>query len=359
MRIAFYAPLKPPDHPTPSGDRKVARLLIAALRLAGHEVTLASRLRSYDGSGDVLAQFEIAARGKRTAASLVRRWRDNPAAPELWFTYHLYYKAPDHLGPAVCNALGIRYVVAEASFAAKRANGAWATNHAAVERALRRADRVIGLNSADRDGVLPLLASPRRWTALPPFLDTARYRPSPRDPDRAPRLVTVAMMRPGDKLDSYRQLGAALTRLRSLAWTLDIIGDGPAREDVAAAKAPLEERISWLGALSDEAVAECLGAADLYVWPAVNEAYGMALLEAQASGLPVVAGRSGGVADIVEHGVTGLLVPPGDIAAFAEAVRLLIDQPRRRAAMGEAALRKVRRDHDLAAAAAQLGAALA
>jgi hypothetical protein len=45
MRIAFYAPMKPPDHPVPSGDRRMSRLLIAALGRAGHEVELASRLR--------------------------------------------------------------------------------------------------------------------------------------------------------------------------------------------------------------------------------------------------------------------------------------------------------------------------
>ncbi|WP_035670480.1 hypothetical protein [Azospirillum brasilense] len=48
MRIAFYAPLKSPTHPVPSGDRRMARLLMAALERAGHAVTLASTLRSWD-----------------------------------------------------------------------------------------------------------------------------------------------------------------------------------------------------------------------------------------------------------------------------------------------------------------------
>ena len=57
MRIAFYAPLKPPDHPMPSGDRRVAQLLWEALRGAGHAPFLASRLRSYDGVGDKLRRL--------------------------------------------------------------------------------------------------------------------------------------------------------------------------------------------------------------------------------------------------------------------------------------------------------------
>jgi len=47
MKIAFYAPLKSPDHPVPSGDRLMARMLIAALRIGGHEVAIASDLRSF------------------------------------------------------------------------------------------------------------------------------------------------------------------------------------------------------------------------------------------------------------------------------------------------------------------------
>src|SRR6185503_3774124 len=84
--------------------------------------------------------------------------RPTAAQPQLWFTYHLYHKAPDWIGPRVADAVGIPYVVAEASFAPKRqANGPWRTGHAAVESALRRADAVIALNSADVACVAPLV----------------------------------------------------------------------------------------------------------------------------------------------------------------------------------------------------------
>jgi glycosyltransferase involved in cell wall biosynthesis len=82
----------------------------------------------------------------------------------------------------------------------------------------------------------------------------------------------------------------------------------------------------------------------------------MALLEAQASGVPVVAGGAGGVSEIVVHGVTGLLVPPSDAPAFARAVRsLLVDCPQR-AAFAEAARRRVRAEHDISSAARRLNA---
>lgn len=360
MRIAFYAPLKPPDHKTPSGDRRVARLLLDALRLAGHEPFVASRLRSFDPTGDISRQKQFAARGTRIAGRLIANWRARPeTAPDLWFTYHLYYKAPDWLGATVAATLGIPYVVAEASFARKRAGGPWATGHSAVEAALRQADRVVGLNSADREGVLPLLAHPDRFMPLAPFLDARRYGRTRPEPAMSPRLVTVAMMRPGDKLASYRILGAALATLLDLPWTLDVIGDGPARAEVTAALAPLGDRVNFAGALGETAIAAHLATANLFVWPAINEAFGMALLEAQASSLAVVAGDSGGVADIVADGVTGLLAPPGDAGAFAQAVRSLIVDPARCAQLGAAAGEKVRREHDLPAAAARLAGVIA
>src|SRR5690348_2601682 len=127
MRIAFYAPLKSPDHPVPSGDRRVAQLLFAALRMGGHEVRVASRFRSYEGRGDRLHQARLACVGGRLAARFVRRCERAPhTAPELWFTYHLYHKAPDWLGPPIAEALRIPYLLAEASDAPRQALGGWA-----------------------------------------------------------------------------------------------------------------------------------------------------------------------------------------------------------------------------------------
>jgi len=60
MRVAFYAPMKPPGHPAPSGDRRTARLLIAALEREGHRVEVASTFRSYDRTGDASRQQRLA-----------------------------------------------------------------------------------------------------------------------------------------------------------------------------------------------------------------------------------------------------------------------------------------------------------
>ena len=334
----------------------MAQLLFEALRLAGHEPFLVSRLRSYDGSGDTVRQARLARVARRVAERRLREWRKAPrSAPDLWFSYHIYHKAPDWLGPTVADQLGIPYVAAEASVAPKHKDGPWALGYRAAECAIRQATVVIGLNPSDRDCVVPLLCDPRRWVALKPFLDAAPYgRSNQRNGDPL-RLITVAMMRHGDKLASYRILGDALSGLVDLPWSLDVIGDGPARHEVETALASLSGRVVWTGRLGQEAVAERLAAADLFLWPAVNEAFGMALLEAQASGLPVVAGACGGVGEIVQSGMTGLLVPPGDALAFAAAVRRLVVNSGQRMAFGAAARRHVLLEHDLPIAARRLG----
>jgi glycosyltransferase involved in cell wall biosynthesis len=359
MRIAFYAPLKPPDHPIPSGDRRVAQLLLAALRLAGHEPVLVSRFRSYDASGDTLRQARRAVLAERIVNRLLHHCREfREHSPELWFSYHVYHKAPDWLGPAVTCALGIPYVIAEASVTPIQRCGPWARGHRAAENAIKRADAVIGLNGEDRECVLPLLREPWRWFALKPFVDARTYRRKVKTEEHPARLITVAMMRHGDKLVSYRLLADSLSRLLDLPWSLEVVGDGPARHDVENALAPLNERVSWMGSLDQDAIADRLALADVFVWPAFNEAFGMALLEAQASGLAVVAGASGGVAEIIEPEVTGLLVAPGDARAFAAAVRSVILNYEHRQALTEAAQRRILLEHDLPVATRRLAAVI-
>ncbi|HSE75539.1 MAG TPA: glycosyltransferase, partial [Dongiaceae bacterium] len=88
-----------------------------------------------------------------------------------------------------------------------------------------------------------------------------------------------------------------------------------------------------------------------------NEAFGMALLEAQACGLPVLAGAFGGVAGIVADGKTGFLTRPGDVGDFASGLKRALKSDL--VTMGRAARRKVERRHDIAAASATFARALA
>jgi glycosyltransferase involved in cell wall biosynthesis len=376
VRVAFYAPMKAPNDPVPSGDRKIARLFFSALREAGHDVELVSRFRSWEGSGDAVRQQRLRNAGRHLAERLLRRYRNGSGArcPEAWFTYHLYHKAPDWLGPSVSEGLGIPYVVAEASYAPKQTSGPWALGHQAAGAAIARSAAVLALNSTDIPCVLPLLDDPRRLVPLKPFLDTHEYAPRRResyDDARSalqrrfgadlnrPWLLTVAMMRYGNKLSCYQLLARALALINDERVVVWIVGDGPARPDVEAAFSRIDgHQIVFAGLQSTQALRDFYAAADLFAWPAVDEPFGMALLEAQAAGLPVVAGASRGVPDIVRDRVSGRLVAPGDAEAFARAIVELLADRARLDGMATAAREFAVREHDIAMATAKLNQVL-
>ncbi len=362
MRVLLHTPLKPPDSPTPSGDREMARGLARLLSRLGHRLVMPSLSRVATGVPASEAHLALERRARAQAARLIARWRalpaGHPARFDLWLTYHCYYRKPDWLGPIVSRALGIPYVLVEASHAPRRAQGATRLGHRAVERALAAADLVLTVNPRDLAGVRARLRPGARQVRLPPFIDTAPFQTTVHVPNDPPVLLSVGMMRTRDKLESYKVLAQALALLKDRKWRAILVGDGPARGEVEALMAPFGERVHFAGAVPHADLPALYANADLYLWPAINEAYGMAFLEAQASGLPVVAGRTGGVPAVVADGVTGLLTPIGDAAAFAAAAARLLDRPAERARLAAAASARVAAHHDERAAAQALAAAL-
>lgn len=363
MKVAFYAPLTPPDHPTPSGERQMAGLLIKALAMAGHDVRIASRLRSFSLEPDASIYRDLRLAALAEAGRLVASLSGPETAwrPDCWFTYHPYYKAPDWIGPEVCAHLGLPYVTAEASYAAKRDDGPWGVWQADAVSAIRGAAASFCFTARDRKGLEQLGPLPGPLVDLPPFLDPPPQLERAGQSSRAaPRVAVAAMMRPGDKLASYLALSETLQMLLDIPWRLAVMGDGPARADVLAAFSPIPpDRIDWLGELEPEAVLEVMSACDLYVWPGIGEAYGLAYLEAQAIGLPVVGQDTGGVSAVVRAGETGWLTPAGDLATFAGAVRQLLLDADGRNAMGAAASRFVRKQRTVHMASAIIGETLA
>lgn len=356
MRVAFYAPMKPPDDPVISGDRETARLILKALEADGHATELASRLRTWQGVPDATTFASFEATSSQECRRLLETWSGD-SAPDIWITYHLYHKAPDWLGPAVTRALGIPYVIIEGCRALKHRAGPWASGFEQADRALGSADAVAAFHAEDAEGLQPVVP-PERLFRLAPFIDAARFddaaaRPRAGDP---PTVAVVAMMRAGDKEASYRLLAEALSRLSDRRWRLVVAGDGPRREEIVALF-PVG-RLDWRGSVAPERIADVYAEADLFAWPAINEAFGVALLEAQAAGLPVVAGDSGGVGEIVRDGETGFVVPEGDVAALVAAMARLIDDAGLRRRLGSAAAVHARQRHDIPAARRSIAAIL-
>ncbi len=356
LRIAFYAPLKAPTHPVPSGDRLMAQLLMRCMEQAGHQVDLASDLRAYLGD----PQDHTGWAKLRTAADhefdrISTLWADQP--PDLWLCYHPYYKSPDLLGPPLARRFALPYITVEASLSARRNIGIWTEMQATVMAAVQQANLNLCLTARDLSGLQD--AKPTaRLTRFPPFIETDAFSAPPTP--QPGHLVTVAMMRAGDKTDSYRRLAATLALLPpDLDWHLAVIGDGPQRPEVQAMFADLPpDRLTWLGQRTRPEIAATLARASAYIWPGCGEAYGLAYLEAQAAGVPVIAQRTSGVPEVVADGETGFLTEPGDDAAAAAAICRLLTDPARQHRMGQAARLRVLRDHSIAGAAQRLNALL-
>src|SRR5262249_36419252 len=135
-----------------------------------------SRIRTRISEPDEAAQQAMAKKGAAAAKRLVAKYRARPKRdrPQAWFSYHLYYKAVDWIGPWVARALDIPYFIAEASHAPKRAEGPYAFSHVAAERAIGAADGIFCLNPVDRGCLAPLVGK-KRLIDLPPFLDLVGF----------------------------------------------------------------------------------------------------------------------------------------------------------------------------------------
>jgi L-malate glycosyltransferase len=188
-----------------------------------------------------------------------------------------------------------------------------------------------------------------RIEVVPNFVDLEAFHPAPDRPDlRAlfPRERWEGAERPGVLLhaSNFRKLkrvGDAVTALAEVARrrpaVLVLVGDGPERAGVEklAASLGLAGRVAFLGERPQ--LGPLFSQADLFLLPSDQESFGLAALEALASGVPVVASRVGGLPEVVVDGSTGRLVPPHDPQALAAAVLELLDDEPRRSAMGRAA----------------------
>jgi len=160
------------------------------------------------------------------------------------------------------------------------------------------------------------------------------------DPARRSQLLRADLAPAGEVIVGYVGRLAAEKRLDLLGDVsrlpgvrLVIVGAGPAE---AAARRALP-RAMFLGQRQGDELARTYASLDIFVHSGPHETFGNTLQEAAASGLPVVAPAAGGPLDLVEDGITGFLVPPGDQAALAGAVLRLVASPDLRAAQGAAA----------------------
>ena len=364
MRIAFFAPIKPPDHHIPSGDRLIAQNLIKAMELGGHRVELASRYICYSKKHDLNILEARKAGALEEAARLVEAYTTRVEAdrPQVWITYHPYCKAPDWIGPIVSKALGIPYITIEA---ARTGQGdetdPWKPWRKEAQAGIRQADLHLVFKPTDRAYLTKLLGSDDRLRDFPTFVDLETLTgdetfPLPAHWDKGtPTLITTGMMRKGKKDKNFYMLGDILSGITDENWNLIVVGGGPEEDAIRAAFSAIpDDRMHWTGQVDHQDVLKWMRAADIFIWPGWKEPIGMVYLEAQAQGLPVIAYESMGVPLVVAHGETGLLAPEGNMETMRENISHLLGKNPLRAKMGDAAKHKVADEHSLKAASERL-----
>ncbi len=220
----------------------------------------------------------------------------------------------------------------------------------AALHAIRRSDAPVAVSRAAARRLAELVpATEGRIRVVTNGIDLALYdRPELREardgirfslglePDE-PVFLVPAVLRPGK---GHYVLLDAIPRIRARVPRACILlaGDGELEHDLRARAAVLGQAVRFLGRRDD--MPALLAASDLVVLPSLAEALPTVLMEAAAAERPVVATRTGGTAEVVEDGVTGLLVPPGDPVQLADAVASLLTDVRRARAMGDAGRRK-------------------
>lgn len=177
---------------------------------------------------------------------------------------------------------------------------------------------------------------------IPNGVDAARFFPGQRPPGPA-RLLTVGRVVHQKGVDLTLR---ALAGLRDLEWTFEVVGDGPQRaalQDLAR-ELGIADRVTFAGWKPNTDLPDLYRRADLFVFPSRHEGMPNVVLEAMASGLPVVASAIAGNEELVLPEQTGLLVPPGDVEALRLALRRLVPDADLRARLGAAGRDRVERE---------------
>jgi D-inositol-3-phosphate glycosyltransferase len=255
------------------------------------------------------------------------------------------------------------HTLARARARAGRSAPEGAERDQAERAAIECSDLLIACSGAEYDELVGLYgADPSRAEVVLPGVDHAFFSPG----DQAQARRAVALPAPADRpvvlfvgrIQPLKGLTVAVSAVADLAVggggegrrrpMLVVVGgpSGPRGEEEMARARALAERaglapsVRWVPPAPHELLSSYYRAADVCVVPSWSESFGLVALEAAACGVPVVASDVGGLAGLVDHGRTGYLVPPGDVAGFTRYLGELLDEPARARALGAAAASK-------------------
>lgn len=352
MRIAFYAPCKPLNHGRVSGDVTIARDAMEFLVRKGHSTSVASPLETtwlYWKPWrwpDAFLEYILA---RQTCSS---------QGIHAWLTYHSNHRSPDFLGPRLAR-LGLPYFVFSGAYSADRGKSpkTW-FGHMLNRRALNAANHVFAITKTDYNGCAAILPDDK-LTYIKPGLPIRLFSPDVMMRQKYRRrwgardctvIVTSAVMRKVKKTHGVETVIRSCAELANSGKKIMLIvtGDGPEHDRLERlAVNLLPGRVRFLGMIPRGKLYEVFSGADIFAFPGKRERLSMTYLEAQCSGLPVVATDHLGAPEVVSDGVSGIIVPHDDVAAFTQAIGTLVDDDALRTRLSKGARNYVCKHHDI------------
>ncbi|MCS7131544.1 MAG: glycosyltransferase family 4 protein, partial [Hadesarchaea archaeon] len=212
-------------------------------------------------------------------------------------------------------------------------NGFWELIHKPLLLPIKRADRIIAVSNASAGFCRAFGVPENKIKVILNGLDPQEF-----DPNDGPRiranlgigsrpLVVTAIRLVKRKGPRYLIMAFSKVLQNVPDAMLVIAGDGPEATNLRklVKKLNIENSVLMLGRLHHKQVLKLMTAADVFVLPSLMESFGLVLLEAMMAGTPIVCTRVGGVPEVVENGVNGLMVPPADDNALADAILMILN----------------------------------
>ena len=354
MKIAYYMPFKPMGHQNPSGDLITGTEIFNHLQTRGHDINPVSSLRlrwAYYRPSVLIRLFYE----RHRLTSL----HSNQQIPDLWLTYHSYYKAPDLLGPYLCQKWQIPYVIFQGIYSTKRKRKLKTLPGFLLNRrSLLAANHIFTNKQRDLKNLQRLLPDTRLSYIAPgihpeDFTYSEQSRTEKRNlwkSGQQPVIMTAAMMRPGVKTRGIIGVIRACGELHreGLALQLVVVGDGECRQELEqSAQREGPPNVQFTGKIPREKMYQFYSGADIFAFPGIEESLGMVYLEAQACGLPVVAYSDWGGREAVRHHKTGLPSPASHPERFTSHIKQLLDNQELRRTLSRQAIDHVRDHHNL------------
>ncbi|WP_411958335.1 glycosyltransferase family 4 protein [Paracoccus homiensis] len=356
-----------PEHHRGADEKRAAQTTFYVLQAAKRPATLLAALGWALGRPGALGRMIRLALATRPAGIKATIWQLFYLIEAMVLAHHLtrqgvtglhnhFAMASSSVAMLASELSGIPY-----SFSLHGPADFWDTGRWRLGEKIARARFVACISHFCRSQAM-LFSDPAHWSKLHIVhcgVDPDRYRPDPgHRPGREVLFIGRLAAAKGVPvlLEAFARAHAAFPDAR-----LTLIGDGPARGDLQAraTRLGLGDAVRFTGYLGQAEVAGHLAKTDLFALPSFAEGVPVVLMEAMASGVPVLTTRITGIPELVQDGVSGRLVAPGDVDGFAAALTDLLADPAATRMMGQAGQDKVRAEFDVTREAVRLAALFA